>query len=106
MNLNKFLKLSTIDKHLYTVEIPNDTGANYLQWDEEISVEFARTIEGKLAEIGFPDVLVSGSNGQALYAELEDLFGSDQEASDFLNSLGIIGVSYPAEFRSGERVGV
>ncbi|MBP5480001.1 MAG: hypothetical protein J6Y15_11650, partial [Bacteroidaceae bacterium] len=122
---------------LYSVEIPEDNGSNYLSWDKPITDKQAQTIESKLVENdiflensrnvyesilnGLSDksmmppfeewiqdrasvIAISGKeNGQRLYKEFENMLGSDKEASEFLGSIGFVGVVYPAEYRSGGR---
>ena len=129
-------KLDEIEKSrpiLYSVEIPDDNGSNYLYYEKPVSQDLqAKAAEGLKAR-GFEQttlrnghtayvkgasqvVFYEGQNGADFYEELAigfaDELGSagkrtdsegDRMASEFLHELGVIGVKYPAEFRSGGR---
>ncbi|MBO7167760.1 MAG: hypothetical protein J6V61_03335, partial [Bacteroidaceae bacterium] len=122
---NDVSKLSAEDfttkgRNLYSVDIPDDNGSNYLHWDRRGGTTLQERIGDGLAAIGFemkPDmnhlayaregknvVLNSNATGADWYAELSDALGGDKEASQFLNGIGIVGISYPAQARSGGRV--
>ena len=108
---------------LYSVEIPDDNGTNYLHWEKPLTEEFRKRIteeaekrglavldsyKGKTAkELQANGELVirvdSKFNGEDLYESLKSTLGSDKLASEFLSSVGITGVSYPAEYLSGGR---
>ena len=105
-------------RNLYTVEIPEDNGKNYLDWNSEtgkdlvsrlVSIlradkELKEAYEGRLSELNkelgkfAPRTLFSDT-----YVQLAELLGSDKKASQLLSSLGYAGIKYPAEFRSGGR---
>ena len=105
-------------RNLYTVEIPDDNGKNYLDWNSEtgkdlvsrlVSIlradkELKEAYEGRLSELNkelgkfAPRTLFSDT-----YVQLAELLGSDKKASQLLSSLGYAGIKYPAEFRSGGR---
>ena len=105
-------------RNLYTVEIPDDNGKNYLDWNSEIGKdlvsrlvsilradkELKEAYEGRLSELNkeldkfAPRTLFSDT-----YVQLAELLGSDKKASQLLSSLGYVGIKYPAEFRSGGR---
>ena len=105
-------------RNLYTVEIPDDNGKNYLDWNSEtgkdlvsrlVSIlradkELKEAYEGRLSELNkeldkfAPRTLFSDT-----YVQLAELLGSDKKASQLLSSLGYVGIKYPAEFRSGGR---
>ena len=129
-------KLDEIEKSipiLYSVEIPDDNGSNYLYYEKPVSQDLqAKAAEG-LKSRGFEEttlrnghtayvkgasqvVFYEGQKGADFYEELAigfaDELGSagkrtdsegDRMASEFLHELGVIGVKYPAEFRSGGR---
>ncbi len=93
---------------LYTVEIPEDNGSNYLEWNEPIKQKQLTKIASALAkEKGkeYGDYLKEkkGSYGENIYYELYTALGSQQAASELLHSAGFVGVKYPAEYYSGGR---
>ena len=106
-------------KYLYTVEIPDDNGGNYLDWNGPVPAETIDRITEYLREkygdevvngrwlsnplLSSKGVDVSARNGAAIYRQLERALGSDKKASQLLSSLGYAGIKYPAEFRSGGR---
>ena len=105
-------------RNLYTVEIPDDNGENYLDWDSKTGKDLVsrlvstlradkdlkKAYEGRLSELNkelgkfAPRTLFSDT-----YVQLAELLGSDKKASQLLSSLGYVGIKYPAEFRSGGR---
>ena len=102
---------------LYTIDIPEDTGENYLSYDGRLSEDVVSPIADKLSKIGWKReddghlirlkkggnviTLNSMATGADLYAELQEAFGSDKAASEFLGSIGYAGIKYPTNFRSG-----
>lgn len=110
-------------RYLYTVEVPEDNGSNYLDWGKRINeteADILTEIDNKLYnEEGWSRVESSGltrftkgeetivlnpaATGADLYEELSVGLGSPKTASEFLNSLGYVGISYPAEYMSGGR---
>lgn len=108
---------------LYTVDIPENRGNNYLDWNKKINeteTDILTEIDNKLYnEEGWRRVESGGltrlkkgketivlnpnATGADIYAELSEGLGSPKTASEFLNSLGYIGISYPAEYMSGGR---
>lgn len=110
-------------RYLYTVEVPEDNGSNYLDWEKRINeteADILTEIDNKLYnEEGWSRVESSGltrftkgketivlnptATGADLYEELSVGLGSPKTASEFLNSLGYVGISYPAEYMSGGR---
>lgn len=111
-------KLENGNKHLYTVEIPEDNGTNYLHWEKPLTREQIGRITEELKSGGWNVVdgnhptfekngerivLNERAQGQDVYAELEEALGSDKVASEFLASIGFTGISYPAEALSGGR---
>lgn len=115
----KFLPESKVKANLYTVEIPDDNGSNYLHWEERINGEIQERIANGLQSIGFeiePEmnhlaysrddkiaVLNINAKGKDLYAELSDALGGDKQASLFLSDMGFVGISYPANATTGGR---
>ena len=123
-NLSELASLEESDfskregNHLYTVEIPEDNGTNYLHWEEQPGKEQLSAIAEALKADGWSEaegnhptftkndnkiVLNERAAGCDVYAELEEAMGSQQKASEFLSSIGFTGISYPAQFRSGGR---
>lgn len=110
-------------RNLYMVEIPEDNGDNYLDWSKKINdigEDFLTGIDNKLYnEEGWRRVESGGltkfTKGERtivlnpnatvadIYEELSVGLGSPKSASEFLNSLGYVGISYPAEYMSGGR---
>ena len=105
-------------RNLYTVEIPDDNGKNYLDWNSEtgrdlvsrlVSIlradkELKEAYEGRLSELNkeldkfAPRTLFSDT-----YVQLAELLGSDKKASQLLSSLGYVGIKYPADNMRGGR---
>ena len=95
-------------KRLYTVEIPEDNGSNYLSWDGEISDEIIEGLQTAIeTELGEDIMMLAnlkhGQSGELLYKKLERALGSDKAASEFLARNGFVGIKYPAQYRSGGR---
>ena len=104
---------------LYEVEIPNSSDSNYLMYEKPIG-EAAERIKRALYERlikADPEAYDSADARKILWNELNSLFtedvegnevygnissylGSDMAASQFLNSMGYTGISYPAEYIS------
>ena len=115
----KFLPETKQKANLYTVEIPDDNGSNYLHWDKPINGEIQERIANGLQSIGFEiepgmnhlaysrdgkiAVLNINAKGKDLYAELSEALGGDKAASLFLNNLGFVGISYPTNAITGGR---
>lgn len=119
---NEFLEKNLGDiignRVIYTIEIPNNDGTNYLNWErgERNDGAVERIAEG-LQKEGFalvPNanhttlerdgkrvVLNAQASGADLYAELSEGLGSDRAASEFLNRIGYVGIKYPTESLSG-----
>ncbi|MBQ9177800.1 MAG: hypothetical protein IJ140_02255 [Prevotella sp.] len=110
------------ERVLYTVEIPEDAETYYLDYtlkmgDQQDILEGVDNVlyaqgwhrEELDSRIRFTKgqsqiILTPNQSGADLYAELEDALGSDKLASDFLHDeVGVTGMKYPAEYRSGGR---
>ena len=125
-NLSELASLEESDfskkegSHLYTVEIPNDNGSNYLHWEKPVSKEQQNRILNQLRSEGIildgvSDDFYNGTSnswnsGETLYGLLDYCFtdvnsneDSQKAVSEFLMRCGFAGVSYPAEARSGGR---
>ena len=110
-------------RHLYSVEIPDDNGKNYLDWNERLSDSQIEAIRAYLSENyrrnkledfdasiaeskGAPnadEVNAWARRGENVYKMLSHLLGSDDAASKALSEMGFAGIKYPAENRSGGR---
>ena len=104
--------------HLYTVEIPDDNGGNYLDWNGHPAESLLKDVGSFLESNGFERVqdspvryekgestvvLNPNATGADLYAELREALGSDKKASQALAELGCIGIKYPADNMRGGR---
>ena len=104
--------------HLYTVEIPDDNGGNYLDWNGHPAESLLKDVGSFLEGEGFERVqdnparyekgestvvLNPNATGADLYAELREALGSDKKASQALAELGCIGIKYPADNMRGGR---
>ena len=110
-------------RHLYSVEIPDDNGSNYLDWNERLSdsqIEAIRAylsenyrrnkledFDASIAEVkdapNADEVNAWARRGENVYKVLSHLLGSDDAASKALSEMGFAGIKYPAENRSGGR---
>ena len=105
-------------RHLYTVEIPDDNGGNYLDWNGHPAESLLKDVGSFLESNGFERVqdsparyekgestvvLNPNATGADLYAELQEALGSDKKASQALAELGCIGIKYPADNMRGGR---
>ena len=115
--------LKDLNPILYTVEIPDDTGENYLDWDAPIGNEQIASIRKYLSDNyrkqkieDFDASIAETKNapnadevnawvrrGENVYKTLAHLLGSDKEASKALSEMGFVGIKYPAQYRSGGR---
>ena len=106
------------ERVLYTVEIPDDNGKNYLDWDGALTREQADTIRKRLYEavLAWKDdykgsekelaqdlsVIKEGSHIGDTYGTISDYLGSDKAASDFLHHLGYTGIKVHAAHNSND----
>ena len=105
-------------RHLYTVEIPDDNGSNYLDWNGHPAESLLKGVGSFLESNGFERVqdnparyekgessvvLNPNATGADLYTELQEALGSDKKASQALAELGCIGIKYPADNMRGGR---
>ena len=105
---------------LYTIDIPDDNGSNYLYWSEVIEEEDLEKLLEKISNATkesesfdfdeFSEQLHKLSDygnilGEDLYFTLSRHgYGTNHKAaSQLLSKIGFIGVSYPAQFRTGGR---
>lgn len=102
-------------RNLYTVEIPDDNGSNYLRWktdnNQETIDKLNEAYRNMLLERGVEEEDISpdfapfstGVSGESIYKIFARELGSDKNASEFLNRQGFVGISYPAEAMTGGR---
>ncbi|MEE1118808.1 MAG: hypothetical protein U0K90_02660, partial [Bacteroidales bacterium] len=105
---------------LYTIEIPDDNGSNYLNWSEVIEDKDLDVLLDKISEATKDDEsfdfdefaeqlqkLSDYSNilGEDLYFTLsrQGFKTNHKAASQLLSKIGFVGVKYPAQFRTGGR---
>ena len=110
-------------RYLYKVDIPDDTGKNYLYGFEEVSKTELKRIYNLLAEEVTKDepadsvyrkelkkelesLLDIPTDGNGVYGNIQAYIGSDKETSKFLHDLGYVGIKYPVDsMNDGERSG-
>ena len=117
-------------RNLYSVEVPDNTGENYLSWDKNLTPEQkdriypqvekafaayledarnrpeAESIKGFIAGIeNIFEKYVQGEerSGEQIYGDLLFVFHSHKAASEFLHSIGFTGIEYPAQYTTGGR---
>ena len=104
--------------NLYTVEIPDNNGENYLDWDKPLTDAQKNAVRKGLKKLGV-DIADLERRGFSLDDKFSDVYsgllnygirgtkaakGNAQEAtSKFLSSLGFTGIKYPAEYQRGGR---
>ena len=115
-------KLDSMEKprNLYSVDIPDDTGRNYIGWDEPLGAakimrlpkvfkangwEYKKVgmydtykIDGNEHEVWLEPSLTTGKE---LYRDLTNALGSDKAASEFLSKAGFVGVKVIAQRNTG-----
>lgn len=91
-------------KNLYEVDIPEDNGSNYLDFENPMNEEQINTIRDALVKNGV-DVLSWEKRGFKLDLPFKDVYAAvlpmimrcePKEVSKFLSSLGFTGIKYPA----------
>lgn len=89
---------------LYEVDIPDDNGSNYLDFENPMNEEQINTIRDALVKKGV-DVLSWENRGFKLDLPFKDVYAAvlpmmmrcePKEVSKFLSSLGYTGIKYPA----------
>lgn len=91
--------------YVYEVEIPDNTGDNYLEWHNPINDAVASKINNGLKRLierypklkgNVENIISNSKTGGELYNSLTQIFGSPKATSLFLlNLCGIDGVVYP-----------
>lgn len=123
LDANKF-KIAKIDisRNLYSVDIPDDTGDNYIGWDEPITPKMLEAKRRVMEEDGYTmydsdrnyDYFEKTENGKyqywqlwnrqkgnGLYSELSKVLHSDKLASLALSKAGFVGVKVIAQRSTG-----
>lgn len=105
---------------LYTIEIPDDNGSNYLNWSEVIEDKDLDVLLDKISEATKDDESFDFDEFTEQLQKLSDysnILGEDlyftlsrhgfktnhKAASQLLSKIGFVGVKYPAQFRTGGR---
>lgn len=108
---NEMKKLAEPYHNLYEVDIPEDNGSNYLDWDKPLSKKQQDAIREGLAHLGV-DIKKLESKGQSLERTGENVYNSTlyigltgteydlpertKGISKFLSSVGFTGIKYKA----------
>lgn len=106
---HKMMKLAEPYHNLYAVEIPDDNGKNYLDWDSRVGDRVLNKVNRQLEKQGKRpinpelDKRYKFLDGNDLYRALsirmpndDATFNDDKAASEFLYSLGFVGIKYKA----------
>lgn len=111
--LSSLQKSDVPQSHLYTVEIPDDTGENYLKWNKKATNGQIYQIMSQLKKEGRRKAVAHlkesftwsayEKHGENLYRNLNYSLGSAKAASEFLSRSGFTGISYPAQYTTGGR---
>lgn len=104
-------KLDSIEKskrNLYSVDIPDDTGKNYLDWDGRLPKTYINRVNKALEASGhktidtlYPSRVDGKLVGQDLYDRLRSELGSQKAASLLLKDAGFVGVKVIAQRNTG-----
>lgn len=104
-------KLDSLEKpkrNLYSVEIPDDTGKNYLDWDGRLPKTYINRVNKALEASGhktidtlYPSRVDGKLVGQDLYDRLRSELGSQKAASLLLKDAGFVGVKVIAQRNTG-----
>lgn len=104
-------KLDSLEKpkrNLYSVEIPDDTGKNYLDWDGRLPKTYINRVNKALEASGhktidtlYPSRVDGKLVGQDLYDRLRSELGSQKAASLLLKDAGFVGVNVIAQRNTG-----
>lgn len=101
---NEMKKLAEPYHNLYEVDIPEDNGSNYLDWDKPLSKKQQDAIREGLAKNGV-DISSFEKRGFKLDLPFKNVYAAvlptmmhykPKDVSKFLSSLGFTGIKYPA----------
>lgn len=91
-------------RNLYEVNIPEDNGSNYLEWEKTLTEKQINAIRDALAKNGV-DISSFEKRGFKLDLPFKDVYAAvlptmmhykPKDVSKFLSSLGFTGIKYPA----------
>lgn len=79
---------------LYSVEIPDNDGTNYLFYDKTIGLENAERINAELSKLGTNWKVSRNDTGNSVYFNIlsDKVFTSQKQASEFLQKVGYVGM--------------
>ena len=79
---------------LYSVEIPDNDGTNYLFYDKSIGLENAERINAELSKLGTNWKVSRNDTGNSVYFNIlsDKVFTSQKQASEFLQKVGYVGM--------------
>lgn len=90
-----------VKAQLYTVEIPEDDGSNYLSEDGQMSEgEVERLVDAcereglDVLDAITPEINDKRGEGKQVYSNLTRMLGSAKAASEFLSRAGFVGIKY------------
>lgn len=101
---NEMKKLAEPYHNLYEVEIPEDNGSNYLDWENPLNEEQINAIRDALVKNGI-DISSWEKRGFKLDLPFKNVYAAvlpmmmrcePKEVSQFLSSIGFTGIKYPA----------
>ena len=80
--------------YLYSVEIPDNDGTNYLYYDKTIGLENADRINEELSKLGTHWKVSRNDTGNSVYFNIlsNKVFNSQKQASEFLQKVGYVGM--------------
>lgn len=85
--------------YLYSVEIPDNDGTNYLYYDKTIGLESAERINEELSKLGTNWKVSRNDTGNSVYFNIlsNKVFNSQKHASEFLQKIGYVGMETSTE---------
>lgn len=101
---NEMKKLAEPYHNLYEVDIPEDNGSNYLDWEKTLTEKQINAIRDALAKNGV-DISSFEKRGFKLDLPFKNVYAAvlptmmhykPKDVSKFLSSLGFTGIKYPA----------
>lgn len=105
-----------VARRLYTVEIPDDNGSNYIVYDKDVPKKMKDEVKRRLYNVlieedykgaekelkrELDNLFAMDMDGNNLYGNVSAYLGGDKNASEFLNSMGFVGIKYPVGSLSG-----
>lgn len=121
----KELNVNAYSPILYSVEIPDDNGSNYIYYETALNKNVLNRVAKAIDENSIVKKLLPGIFSKSTVAKIKDLIkerrnnkqwydadlisvlgsmmGSPKKASKIMREAGYVGISYPAQYRSGGR---